>query len=328
MTDSLLLPASDDVQRAARQIAGAAHRTPVVTSRTINALVGAEVFFKAENLQRSGSFKFRGAFNALSRLSDDQKARGIITYSSGNHAQAIALAGHLLDIPRTIVMPADAPAVKKAATRAYGGAIIEYDPMRASREAVAQRLAHERGLTLVPPFDHADVIAGQGTAALELIEDTGALDLLLVPCGGGGLLAGSALITTALTPACRVIGVEPATADDATQSFRTGALQTVDRPTTVADGARTPSLGALTFPLVLANVADMTTVDDPTLLRTMFFLWERLKLVVEPTGALAAAALLDATTRATIGAGARRIGVILSGGNAELSAVPYWRSLL
>lgn len=328
MTDSLLLPTSDDVQRAARQIAGVAHRTPIATSRTINALVGAEVFFKSENLQRSGSFKFRGAFNALSRLTDDQKRRGVATYSSGNHAQAIALAGRLLNIPRTIVMPADAPAVKLAATRAYGGDVIEYDPTRESREAVAQRLAHERGLTLIPPFDQADVIAGQGTAALELLEDAGALDLLLVPCGGGGLLAGSALITAALTPACRVIGVEPATADDATRSFRTGSLQTVDRPTTVADGARTPSLGSLTLPLVLANVADMTTVDDRTLLRTMFFLWERLKLVIEPTGALAAAALMDATTRAAIHAGARRIGVILSGGNAELSAVPYWRSLL
>jgi threo-3-hydroxy-L-aspartate ammonia-lyase len=314
------LPTFDDVESAARQIEGVAHRTPVVSSRTIDARTGAQLFFKCENLQRAGAFKFRGAYNALSRLSADERRRGVVTFSSGNHAQAIALAGQVLNIPRVIVMPSDAPAVKRIATEGYGGEVVLYDRDREDREAIGRRLAHERGLTLIPPYDHPHIIAGQGTAARELIEEMGALDYLFVPCGGGGLLSGSAIAAKALAPACQVIGVEPAAGDDATRSFRTKTLQRVDNPRTVADGARTPSLGALTFPLVLQHVSNMATVDDPTLLKTMFYLWERLKIVVEPTGALGAAAAIEGTT-AIRGA---RVGVVLSGGNVDLAQVARW----
>jgi len=285
------------------------------------------VFFKCENLQRVGAFKFRGAFNALSRLPDEARRRGVLTFSSGNHAQAIALAGQLLDIPRVIVMPDDAPAVKRRATEAYGAELVIYDRTRDDREIVGRRLADERGLTVIPPYDHPHVIAGQGTAARELFEEVGELDLLFVPCGGGGLLAGSALAAAALSPRCRVIGVEPATADDATRSFRSGELKTVDNPQTVADGARTPSLGALTFPLIMRHVAAMTTVDDVRLLDAMFYLWERLKLVIEPTGALGAAALLGGDeTGDDIDVAGRRIGVILTGGNVDLAQIGKWRA--
>ena len=314
------LPTFADVENAATQIAGVAHRTPVATSRSIDAETGATIFFKCENLQRAGAFKFRGAYNALSRLAPADRRRGVVTFSSGNHAQAIALAGQLLDIPRVIVMPSDAPEVKRAATAAYGGEIVLYDRDREDREAIGRRLADERRLTLIPPFDHRDVIAGQGTAARELFEEVGALDLLFVPCGGGGLLSGSALSARALSPHCRVIGVEPAAGDDATRSFRTKTLQKVQNPKTIADGARTPSLGTLTFPLVLQNVNDMTSVDDPALLRAMLHLWERLKLVIEPTGALGAAAALCGGTPIS----GRRVGVILSGGNVDLSQVSQW----
>ena len=314
------LPTFADVESAARQIKDAAHRTPVATSRMVNRRTGAEIFFKCENLQRGGAFKFRGAYNALSRLSADARRRGVVTFSSGNHAQAIALAGQALDIPRVIVMPSDAPAVKRIATEGYGGEVVLYDRDREDREAIGRRLAQERGLTLIPPYDHPHIIAGQGTAARELLEDAGALDFLFVPCGGGGLLAGSALSAKAIAPACKVIGVEPAAGDDATRSFRTKQLQTVHNPKTVADGARTPSLGSLTFPLVVENVSDMTTVDDPTLLRTMFYLWERLKLVVEPTGALGAAAALEGAAPIR----GARVGVILSGGNVDLGQVGTW----
>jgi len=318
-----VLPSYDDVESAARQIAGAAHRTPVLTSRDADARANARLFFKCENLQRAGAFKFRGAYNALSRLSPDERRRGVLAFSSGNHAQAVALAGQILGIPRTIVMPADAADVKVAATRTYGAEIVSFDPSREDRETLSQRLAAERGLTLIPPFDHPHIIAGQGTAARELLEEVGPLDALLVPCGGGGLLSGSALAANALAPACRVMGVEPAAGDDATRSFRTRELQRVENPRTVADGARTPSLGALTFPLVLGHVADMATVDDPALLRTMFYLWERLKLVVEPTGALGAAALFEGT----VAQGADRVGVILSGGNVDLTQVGRWLAM-
>jgi threonine dehydratase len=314
------LPTYEDVESAARQIADAAHRTPVATSRTVNRRTGAEVFFKCENLQRGGAFKFRGAFNALSRLAGEERRRGVVTFSSGNHAQAIALAGLVLDIPRVIVMPSDAPAVKRVATEGYGGEVVLYDRDREDREAIGRRLAQERGLTLIPPYDHPHVIAGQGTAARELLQESGPLDFLFVPCGGGGLLSGSALAAGALAPGCKVIGVEPAAGDDATRSFKTRQLQTVHNPKTVADGARTPSLGSLTFPLVLEHVSDMTTVDDAALLRTMFYLWERLKLVVEPTGALSAAAVLEGTTPIR----GARVGVILSGGNVDLSQVAQW----
>jgi threonine dehydratase len=314
------LPTFADIESAAKQIAGAAHRTPVATSRTIDRRTGAELFFKCENLQRAGAFKFRGAFNALSRLDADERRRGVVTFSSGNHAQAIALAGQVLDIPRVIVMPSDAPAVKRIATDGYGGEVILYDRDTEDREAIGRRLAAERGLTLIPPYDHPHIIAGQGTAARELIEETGPLDLLFVPCGGGGLLSGSAIAAKGMSTGCQVIGVEPAAGDDATRSFQTRQLQTVNNPKTVADGARTPSLGSLTFPLVMEYVSNMTTVDDPTLLKTMFYLWERLKLVVEPTGALAAAAALEGTTPIR----GLRVGIILSGGNVDLTQVGGW----
>lgn len=278
------------------------------------------MFFKCENLQRAGAFKFRGAYNALSRLTADERRRGVLAFSSGNHAQAVALAGQILDIPRVIVMPTDAPAVKRAATEAYGATIVPYDRDREDREAIGRRIASERGLTIVPPYDHPHIVAGAGTAALELIEEVGPLDLLLVPCGGGGLLSGSALAARAMVPQCRVVGVEPAAADDASRSFRSKTLHRVDNPQTIADGARTPSLGTITFPLVLANVTDMTTVDDESLIRAMFYLWERLKLVVEPTGALAAAALLETS----IARGTARVGVILSGGNVDFSEIAGW----
>ena len=321
MTDLIMtLPSFSDVESAATQIAGVAHRTPVATSRAVNERTGAQLFFKCENLQRAGAFKFRGAYNALSRLSASERRRGVVTFSSGNHAQAIALAGQVLDVPRVIVMPSDAPAVKRIATEGYGGEVVLYDRDREDREAIGQRLSHERGLTLVPPYDHPHVIAGQGTAARELFEDVGALDFLFVPCGGGGLLSGSAIAARAMAPTCKVIGVEPAAGDDATRSFRTKQLQTVSNPKTVADGARTPSLGSLTFPLVLEYASDMATVDDPTLLRTMFYLWERLKLVVEPTGALGAAAAIEGTTPIR----GARVGVVLSGGNVDLSQVAEW----
>jgi len=313
-------PTLADVESAARQIAGVAHTTPVATSRSVNRRLGAELFFKCENLQRAGAFKFRGAYNALSRLGADERRRGVVAFSSGNHAQAIALAGQLLDIPRVIVMPSDAPVVKREATEAYGGEIVLYDREREDREAIGQRLAVERGLTVIPPYNHAHIIAGAGTAALELFAEIGPLDLLLVPCGGGGLLGGSALAAHSLSPSCRVIGVEPSAGDDANRSFRTGQLQIAQNPQTVADGARTPSLGSLTFPLMLQYVTDMAVVDDGALLRTMFYLWERLKMIVEPTGALAAAAALEDR----VNVAGKRVGVILSGGNVDLSQVTTW----
>lgn len=314
-TDVSALPVSyEDVARAHARIAAHTIRTPVLTSSTIDARSGAQVFFKCENFQRMGAFKFRGALNTLSQLSAEEARRGVITYSSGNHAQAVALAGRLLGIRATIVMPADAPRVKLEATRGYGAAVVSYDPASASRETIARRLAAERGLTVIPPFDDPRVIAGQGTAAKELFEDTGPLDLLLVPCGGGGLLSGCALAARALAPQCRVVGVEPAAGDDALRSFRSGRLQRVQNPDTIADGARTESLGQLTFAIVRALVADMTSVDDAALLRAMFFLWERMKVVVEPTGALGACALLEGKVEAR----GQRVGVLLSGGNVDL----------
>jgi len=318
--DGLSAPAAglpvgyDDVARAHERISAHAIRTPVMTSHTVDARTSAQVFFKCENFQRMGAFKFRGAMNAMSQLSAEEARRGVITYSSGNHAQAVALAGRLLGIRATIVMPADAPPVKLEATRGYGAEVVTYDSAAASRETIARNLAAERGLTVIPPFDDPRVIAGQGTAAKELFEETGPLDLLLVPCGGGGLLSGCALAAQGLAPQCRVVGVEPDAGDDAVRSFRSRRLQRVRNPDTIADGARTESLGQITFPLVLALVADMTSVDDAALLRAMFFLWERMKIVVEPTGALGACALLDGKVEAR----GRRVGVLLSGGNVDL----------
>jgi threo-3-hydroxy-L-aspartate ammonia-lyase len=306
-----------DIAAAAQILAGKAHRTPVLTSRMIDARCGARVFFKCENLQRAGAFKFRGAFNALIRLESDAKQRGVVAYSSGNHAQAVALAGKLLRVPATIVMPADAPQVKIDATRGYGAEVVLYDRGRDDREAIAAELARSRGLTPIPPFNHPHIIAGQGTAAKELIEEIGPLDLLLVPCGGGGLLSGSALAARHLSPAVRVIGVEPAAGDDVVRSFRSGTIQTVENPETIADGARTSSPGTLTFPLIMQHVSDMLAVEDSELLRSMWYLWERLKLVVEPTGALGAAALFEGKVEAHGG----RVGIILSGGNADIRSL-------
>ena len=304
-----------DVEAAAQRLAGQAHRTPVLTSRTVDGRAGARVFFKCESFQRTGTFKFRGAYNALSLLSEDQKARGVVAYSSGNHAQAVALAGRLLGTPATIVMPEDAPAVKLAATRGYGAEVVTYDRMGERREEVGGAIARERGLALVPPYDHPDVVAGQGTAARELFEEVGELDLLLVCCGGGGLLSGSAISACALSPGCRVVGVEPENADDATRSFRTGTLHRIENPDTVADGVRTPSLGEVTFPLVLRHVDEMATVSEDGIIRSMRLIWERMKILVEPTGALAAAALLEGVVKADPGS---RVGVIVSGGNVDL----------
>ena len=304
----------DDVARAHERIRAHAHRTPVLTSATVDALTGARVFFKPENLQRMGAFKFRGAYNALSQLSVEEKRRGVVAFSSGNHAQAVALAGRLLQVPAVIVMPEDAPRVKLEATRGYGAEVVRYSKNE-DREKVASRISSERGLTLIPPFDHPHIVAGQGTAAKELIEDAGPLDVLLVPCGGGGLLSGCALAAKHLNPHCRVIGVEPAAGDDATRSFKSKTLQTVKYPDTIADGARTPSLGKITYPLVMRYVDDMLTVTDTELLKTMFYLWERMKIVVEPTGALAACALLEKKLEAK----GKRVGVVLSGGNVDLA---------
>ncbi|MCC5638264.1 threo-3-hydroxy-L-aspartate ammonia-lyase [Nostoc sp. CHAB 5844] len=307
----------NDVKAAQARLAGIAHRTPVLTSRTVNDRTHSQVFFKCENFQRTGAFKFRGAYNALVQLSEVQKQQGVITFSSGNHAQAIALAGQLLHIPTTIVMPDDAPAVKQTATRSYGAEVILYNRQETDREELAKTLASDRHLTLIPPYDHPHVIAGQGTTALELIQEVGQLDLLLVCCGGGGLISGCAIATKALLPHCQVIGVEPELADDATRSFHSKTLQTITNPATIADGVRTPSLGKLTFPLVLNYVDDMVTVSEAAIINTMFFLWERLKIVVEPTGALAAAALLSGVVTAP----RARIGVIISGGNVDLAKV-------
>ena len=307
-----------DVEAAAGRLAGVAHRTPVATSRQFDALAGCHAFFKCENLQRMGAFKFRGAYNALAKLPADARRRGVVAFSSGNHAQAVALAGRLLGIPATIVMPADAPAVKVAATREYGAEVIFYDRAAGeSREAVAERVSREKGATVIPPFDHPDVVAGQGTAAKELLEDAGPLDYLFVCCGGAGLLSGCAVAASHLSPATRVIGVEPAAGDDAARSFRTRTLQRVDNPVTIADGARTQSMGAVTFPLVLRHVHDIITVTDAELVEAMRFLWERMKLVVEPTGALATAGVLSRA----IDVRARRVGIILSGGNVDLRAM-------
>lgn len=303
-----------DIQEAARILEGKAHRTPVLTSRTVDALTSARVFFKCENLQRIGAFKFRGAYNALYRLTADEKRRGVVAYSSGNHAQAVALAGSLLGVPAVMVMPADAPQVKIDATRSYGAEVVLYDRARDDRDTIAAEIASARGLTPIPPFDHPHIVAGQGTAAKELIEETGPLDVLLVPCGGGGLLSGCAIAARALSPQISVIGVEPLAGDDVVRSFRTGVIQRVHNPATIADGARTSAPGQITFPLIMHHVADMLTVDDEELMRTMWYLWERLKIIVEPTGALAAAALLEGK----LDVRGKRIGVVISGGNADV----------
>jgi threo-3-hydroxy-L-aspartate ammonia-lyase len=311
-----------DVVSAAERLAGHAHKTPVMTSRTIDALTGAQVYFKCENLQRAGAFKFRGAYNALSQLGAGQRKAGVIAFSSGNHAQAVAYAGRLLGVPVVIVMPDDAPRVKVQATREYGAEVVLYDRVRERREDIADGIAKTRGLTLVPPFDHPHIIAGQGTAALELLQEAGRLDALFVPCGGGGLVSGSAIAAHALSPGISVYAVEPQAGDDVQRSFRNGAIQSVDNPQTIADGARTTAPGRYTFPLIQQYVRDVYTVDDVQLLKATFLLWERMKIVVEPTGALGAAALLEGRTDVR----GKRVGVILSGGNADFPALCRYMS--
>jgi threonine dehydratase len=308
-----LLPTFPDVLVAADRIRGVAHRTPVVTSRTADAMAGATIFFKCENLQRSGAFKFRGALNAIRALGAAERKGGVLAFSSGNHAQAIALAGQIEGVSTVIVMPQDAPALKVAATRGYGGEVVFYDRYKEDREAIGRALAADRGLTVIPPYDHGDVIAGQGTAALELIEEVGPLDVLLTPLGGGGLLSGSALAVEARSPGCQVIGVEPEAGDDGRQSFREGRIVTIPVPVSIADGALTTYLGQRTFPLIRSLVQDVVTVPDVMLVETMRFFLERMKLVVEPTGCLAAAAALNGIAPVA----GKRVGVILSGGNVD-----------
>jgi threonine dehydratase len=301
------------VKDAAERLRGVAHVTPVVTSRWLDERLGAAVFLKCESFQRIGAFKFRGAYNAISRLSADERRRGVVTFSSGNHAQGVALAGRLLGVAAVVVMPLDAPVIKREATEGYGARVVLYDPAERSREEIARELQQENGYTLIPPFDHYDVLAGQGTAALELCDQAaGPLDLLLVPCGGGGLLSGCAIAAKGCTPGCRVVGVEPELADDATRSFYSGTLQTVKNPPTIADGTRTPSLGRITFPLVRAFVDAMATVSEDSIMEAVRLLFYRLKLVVEPSGVLGLAALMTGKVTPQ-----GRVGVILSGGNVD-----------
>lgn len=304
-----------EVAAAAGVIEGVARRTPVLESRQVNELLGAQVYFKCENFQRAGAFKFRGAFNALSRLDGEQRRRGAIAFSSGNHAQAVALAARLLGMPSTIVMPADAPAPKLAATRSYGAEIIPYDRNSEDREAIARRLLAERGGALIPPFDHPDVIAGQGTVAKELFDEVGALDYLFVCVGGGGLISGCALAAAQLAPDCKVIGVEPAAGNDAQLSLRGGRIVRIAVPRTIADGAQTTALGELTFPIMQRHVSDIVTVSDEQLRAQMRFFATRMKIVVEPTGCLGAAAVMGESLPLR----GKRVGVVVSGGNVELS---------
>jgi threonine dehydratase len=299
-----------DIQAAAARLQGQAHRTPVITSRILNERVNADVFLKGEHLQRMGAFKFRGAYNAMSQLNDDQKACGVVTFSSGNHAQAIALVGKLLGVKTTIVMPNNAPKTKRIAVAGYGGQIVLYDPETESREAIGRDLAEKTGAVLIPPYDHAHVIAGQGTAALELIEEVGDLDMLFVCTGGGGLLSGCAIAAKNMLPKCQVIGIEPELADDATKSFHTKTLHTVKNPPTIADGTRTPSLGTLTFPLVLDYVDDMRTVSEDQIKEAVRFAFTYLKQVMEPSGVLGLAGAMNTPVQG-------RVGVIISGGNID-----------
>jgi threonine dehydratase len=308
------LPTYEDVAAAAGRIAAHAHRTPVLTSRQLDEELGLRVFFKAESLQRMGAFKFRGAFNALSRLTPEQREAGVVAYSSGNHAQAVALAARLLDLPATIVMPLDAPPNKVAATRGYGGQIVTYDRYTQDNEQIAADLAERHGLTVIPPYDHPDVIAGQGTAARELIEEVGPLDAMITPLGGGGLLAGTALATRALSPDCLLFGVEPEAGNDGQQSLRSGVIVDIETPQTIADGAQTRHLGEHTFGIIRRDVTDILTATDDELVEGMRFFASRMKMLVEPTGCLGLAGLRGLAGQLR----GRRVGVVISGGNVDL----------
>jgi threonine dehydratase len=311
----LKLPTYDDVVAAAGRIAGLANRTPVLTSRTADEELGAQVFFKAENLQRTGAFKFRGATNALARLDAAQRKAGVVAFSSGNHAQGMALAAKLLGIPVTIVMPHDAPALKVAATRGYGATVVVYDRYKEDREQIGRALAQEHGLALIPPYDHFDVIAGQGTAAKELFEEVGELDYFFVCMGGGGLLSGSALATRALSPRCKLYGVEPEAGNDGQQSFRKGEIVHIDTPQTIADGAQTQHMGQLTFPIVRRDVDDILTATDAQLVDVMRFYASRMKIIVEPTGCLSYAAAREMKDQLR----GKKVGILISGGNVDLT---------
>jgi threo-3-hydroxy-L-aspartate ammonia-lyase len=315
----------EDVRAAAGRLAGVAHRTPVLSSRSADERSGATLFFKCENLQRMGAFKFRGAYNALAQFDAAQRRAGVIAFSSGNHAQAIALAARLLKVPSVIVMPSDAPPVKLAATRGYqegqpGSEVVLYDRYTEDREAIGQRIARERGMTLIPPYDHPHVMAGQGTAALELVEQAGTLDALVVCVGGGGLISGCAVAARHLLPGIAVHGVEPEAGNDTQRSLARGEVVKIDVPQTIADGAQTQSSGKLTFPVIRALVAGIATVSDAQLITTMRFFAERMKLVVEPTGCLAAAAVLERV----IDLRGQRVGVIISGGNVDRVKYAQW----
>jgi threonine dehydratase len=308
------LPTYADVEAAAARIAGVANRTPVHTSRTLNALVGAEVFIKCENFQRMGAFKFRGAFNALSKFSPAQRKAGVVAFSSGNHAQGVALSAKILGMPATIIMPHDAPAAKVAATKGYGASVVMYDRYTEDREAIGRRLADEQGLTLIPPYDHPDVLAGQGTAAKELFEEAGALDYLFVPLGGGGLLSGTALATRALAPQCVLYGVEPEAGNDGQRSLRSGSIVHIDTPKTIADGAQTQHLGNYTFGIIKRDVNDILTASDADLVGAMKFFASRMKMIVEPTGCLGLAGAINSKDVLE----GKRVGVLISGGNIDL----------
>jgi threonine dehydratase len=317
MSAALRIPTFDDVLTARGRISGAAHKTPVLTSRTADTQTGATLFFKAENLQRAGAFKFRGAYNAIAALDAASRQSGVVAYSSGNHAQAVAYAARLQGVSATIVMPRDAPEMKVAATRGYGAKIVFYDRYSEDREEISRRLAADRGAALIPPFDHPDVIAGQGTAALELIEEVGELDLLVVPLGGGGLLAGSALSARAMASSCSVVGVEPEAGNDGQQSLRKGEVVHIPVPKSIADGALTTHLGYHNFPILQDGVDDIFTVSDEQLVNTVRFFAERMKIIVEPTGCLAAAAVMHGR----VACAGKRVGVLLSGGNMDLKAL-------
>ena len=310
----------EDVAQAAQRLKGVAHRTPVLSSRMANELSGAELFFKCENFQRMGAFKFRGAYNALAQFSPEQKQRGVCAFSSGNHAQGIALSAQILGIPAAIVMPLDSPTVKLAATRGYGAEVITYDRYKEDRMAIGQKLADERGMTLIPPYDHAHVMAGQGTAALELLQEVGDLDTLIVCLGGGGLISGCAVAAKHLNPKIRVIGVEPEAGNDAQQSKRAGVIVKIDTPKTIADGAQTQFVGQLTFPIIQELVDEIVTVSDAQLIEAMRFAASRMKMVIEPTGGLAMAAAMQGV----VDVRGQRVGIIVSGGNVDIAQLAQY----
>ena len=311
----MFIPTYEDVSAAAHRLKGQAHQTPVVTSRTADAMFGAQLFFKCENFQRMGAFKFRGGYNALARFTPEQRKRGALAFSSGNHAQAVALSARILGMPSAILMPQDAPTAKLAATRGYGAEVITFDRFKDDRDALSRQLAEERGMTLIPPFDHADVIAGQGTAAKELFEEVGELDHLFICLGGGGLTSGSALSARALSPRCKVYGVEPEAGNDGQQSLRSGERVKIAVPETLADGAQTQQLGKITFEIIRRHVDDIFTATDAELVEFMRFYAERMKMLVEPTGCLS----LAGARSSGLDLRGARVGVLISGGNVDLS---------